>query len=73
MATEKWFITRKTNIIRDDGKTVFIMAKDSTGMQSHYREVPRREFFMEQELRFRQDFGQMADIPAFIASKSFDL
>ena len=41
--------------------------------QSHYREVPRWEIFMEQELRFGLDSGRMADIPAFIASKSFDL
>ena len=38
--------------------------------QSHYREVPRREIFMEQELRFGLDLGQMANFPAFIASKS---
>jgi hypothetical protein len=41
--------------------------------QSHYREVPRWEIFMEQELRFGLDLGGMADFPAFIASKSFDL
>ena len=41
--------------------------------QSHYREVPRWEIFMEQELRFGLDLGQMADFSAFIASKSFDL
>jgi hypothetical protein len=41
--------------------------------QSHYREVPRGEIFMEQELRFGLDLGQMANFPAFIASKSFDL
>ena len=41
--------------------------------QSHYREVPRWEIFMEQELRFWLDLGRMADFPAFIASKSFDL
>ena len=28
---------------------------------------------MEQELRFGLDLGQMADFPAFIASKSFNL
>ena len=28
---------------------------------------------MEQELRFGPDLGQMADFPAFIASKSFDI
>ena len=33
--------------------------------QSHYREVPRWEIFMEQELRFGSDLGQMADLPAF--------
>ena len=32
-----------------------------------------REIFMEQELRFGLDFGRMANFPAFIASKSFDL
>ena len=42
-------------------------------MQSHYREVLRWEIFMEQELRFGLDLGQMANFPAFIASKSFDL
>ena len=41
--------------------------------QSHYREVPQWEIFMEQELRFGLDLGQMANFPAFIASKSFDL
>ena len=41
--------------------------------QSHYREVPRWEIFMEQELRFGLDLGQMANFPAFIASKYFDL
>ena len=30
-------------------------------------------FFMEQELRFGLDLGEMADFPALIASKSFDL
>ena len=35
--------------------------------------VPRWEISMEQELRFGQDLGQMANFPAFIASKSFDL
>ena len=47
--------------------------KKTIGTQSHYREVPRWEIFMEQELRFGPDLGQMADFPAFIASKSFDL
>jgi hypothetical protein len=42
-------------------------------IQSHYRKVPRWELFMEQELRFGLDLGRMADFPAFIASKSFDL
>ena len=28
--------------------------------QSHYREVPRLESFMEQELRFRLDLGRLA-------------
>ena len=42
-------------------------------VQSHYREVPRWETFMKQELRLWPDLGQMADFPAFIASKSFDL
>ena len=41
--------------------------------QSHYREVPRWDIFMEQELRFWLDFGQMADFPEFLASKSFDI
>ena len=41
--------------------------------QSHYREVPQWEIFMEQELRFWLDLGQMADFSAFIASQSFDL
>ena len=41
--------------------------------QSHYREVPQREIFMEQELRFGLDLCQMANSSAFIASKSFDL
>ena len=38
--------------------------------QSHYREVPRWEIFMEQELRFGLD---LVNFSAFIASKSFDL
>ena len=42
-------------------------------MQSHYRQVPQWEIFMEQELRFGLDLGQMANFPGFIASKSFDL
>ena len=41
--------------------------------QSHYREVARWEIFMEQELRFGLDLGPMANFPAFIPSKSFDL
>ena len=41
--------------------------------QSQYREVPRWEIFMEQELTFGLDLGQMAYFPAFIASKSFDI
>ena len=41
--------------------------------QSHYREVPWGEVFMEQELRFGLDLGQMANFSAFIASKSLDL
>ena len=41
--------------------------------QSHYREVPRWEIFMEQELRFGLDLGRMADISAYIASKSINL
>ncbi len=41
--------------------------------QSHYREVLRWEIFMEQKLRFGLDLGRLADIPAFIAAKSFDL
>ena len=45
----------------------------ATYRQSHYREVPRWEIFMEQELRFGLHLGRMADFPAFIASKSFDL
>ena len=39
----------------------------SSYSQSHYIEVPRWEIFME------QDLGRMANFPAFIASKSFDL
>ncbi len=41
--------------------------------QIHYREVPRWQIFMEQELRFELDLGQMADFQAFIASEAFDL
>ena len=41
--------------------------------QSHHREVPRWEIFMVQELIFWLDLGRMANLPAFIASKSFDL
>ena len=32
----------------------------SRNIQSHYEEVPRREIFMEQELNFGLDFGQLA-------------
>ena len=45
----------------------------STLKQSHYREVAWWDIFMEQELRFGQDMGRMANFPAFIASKYFDL
>ena len=41
--------------------------------QSHYREVQHWEIFMEQELRFGLDLGQIVHFPAFIASKSFEL
>ena len=41
--------------------------------QSHYREVPRWEIFMEQKLRFGLDLGRMADFPVFIASIYFEL
>jgi hypothetical protein len=40
----------------------------TSNIQSHYREVPRWEIFMEQELRFGLDLGQMANFLAFIAS-----
>ena len=50
-----------------------ILLKYPTCEQSHFREVPRWEIFMEQELRFGLDLGRMANFPAFIASKSFDL
>ena len=33
--------------------------------QNHYREVLRLEIFVEQELRFGLDLGQMANFPAF--------
>ena len=33
-----------------------------TSKQSHYREVPRWEIFMEQELRFRLDLGRFGNI-----------
>ena len=42
-------------------------------VQSPYIEVPRWEIFMEQELRFGLNLGRMAEFPAFIASKPFDL
>ena len=48
------------------------MGKMNMLNQSLYREVPRWEIFMEQELRFGLDLGQMANFPAFVASKSFD-
>ena len=50
-----------------------ILLKYPTCEQSHYREVQRWEIFMEQELRFGLDLGGMANFPAFISSKSFDL
>ena len=34
--------------------------------QSHYREVPRWEIFMEQKLRFGLNLDRMANFPAFI-------
>ena len=34
--------------------------RDGFSKQSHYREVPRLEIFMEQELRFRLDLGRLA-------------
>jgi hypothetical protein len=54
-------------------KTVQLFVLQKVWKQSHYREVPRWEIFMEQELRFGLDLGRMANFPAFIASKSFDL
>ena len=42
-------------------------------VQSHNKEVPRWEIFMEQELSFWLDLGRILDFPAFIASKSFEL
>ena len=42
-------------------------------VQSHYREILGWEFFMEQELRFELDLGQMTNFPVFIPSKSFEL
>ena len=47
--------------------------KTTTATQSHYIEVPRWEIFMEQELRFGLNLGRLAEFPAFIASKPFDL
>ena len=47
--------------------------KSARHSQSHYREVPRWEIFVEQELRFGLDLGRMANFPALIASKSFHL
>ena len=55
------------------GSRIGISVADDACIQSHYREVPRWEIFMEQELRFGLDLGRMAEFPAFIASKSFDL
>ena len=49
---------------------VHIITKGKRQRQIHYREVPRWEIFMEQELRFGLDLGQMANFPAYI---SFDL
>jgi len=48
-----------------------ILLKYPTCEQRHFREVPRWEIFMEQELRFGLDLGGTANFPAFISSKSF--
>ena len=55
------------------GFSIYWPVKSVSAKQSHYREVPRWEIFMEQELRFGLDLGRMAEFPSFIASKSFDL
>ena len=48
-----------------NGNTKVIIEKSRSALQW--------EIFMEQELRFGPDLGRMANFPAFIASKSFDL
>ena len=52
-------------------ETLFWTSYIPISTQSHYREVPRWGIFMEQELRFGLDFGQMANFPAFIVFKIF--
>ena len=53
--------------------SIFMHKSLSRPTQSHYREVPQWEIFVEQELRFGLDLGWMATFPAIIASESFDL
>ena len=51
-------------------KNIIKQYKDISGYfnQSHYREVLQCE-----EWGFRPDFGRMANLPAFITLKSFDI
>ena len=59
--------------LTDFGKFHPAQNKNPPCTQSHYKEVPRWEILMEQELRSGLDMGQIANFPAFIASKYFDL
>ena len=51
---------------------VLVFSKNST-LQVYSNQSPAVGDFMEQELRIGMDLGRMADVPAFIASKSFEL
>ena len=77
--TNKSFIVKRPSQTRgpislhDDKGNLFIFRKLKVRILSTFFKVPQWEIFMEPELRFGLDLGRMADFPAFIASKSFDL
>ena len=55
------FINAKKKQTKDDKIVVFFPEYISdTESQSHYREVPRWDIFMEEELRFGLDLGRLA-------------
>ena len=52
------FVFRAVKVISSSG------VRSPCSIQSYYEEVPRWEIFMEQELRFGLDLGQMANLPS---------